>query len=130
MAGSVPFRPDTNIGPIAKQIMEMSIEDDADMVRMCILMRDLANGCAAVIDVGADEIYDALYQYDKGKRMLNARRPRQITAPIRHYASMVRFAHRFMFKVIRLYRKLYADDIANQNAAKRKNKFTPGRKAS
>lgn len=127
---AVSFRPDTNIGPIAKQIMEMTVQDDADMTRMCILMRDLANGCAAVIDCGADEIYDALYQYDRGKKMLNARRPRRVVAPIRHFAAGMRFGHRFMFKAIQTYRKLYAPDISEQNSSKRKAKFTPGRKAS
>lgn len=127
---AVAFRPDTNIGPIAKQIMDMTVADDADLHKMCLLMRDLANGCAAVIDAGADEIYDALYQYDRKKKLLNARRPQKVVSPIRHYASGLRFAHRFMMKAIMTYRKHYSEDISNENAAKRKTNFQPGRKAS
>ena len=126
--GTLKFEPDKDIGNLAKRIRENPVADDGDIARKLIDMRDLAQATAAVMDIGADAIFTALWKYDKGKKVLSARRPHKVVAPIRHFSSGMRFAHRFMMKSLRTYQKEYAEDIVQENAAKSKSTFKPGRR--
>jgi hypothetical protein len=124
----INFAPEKDIASLSKRIKEADITDDGDLYRMVMDLRDLGQACAAIMDIGADTVFTTLWKYDKGKRFLGRRRPHKVVAPIRHFASGMRFGHRFMMKVLRVYRKQYAEEITLNQAGKSKSTFNPGRK--
>lgn len=117
------------IGTTASKIADYEIKSDADIAQLCMLMRDFAQQCGAVIDMGADNIYTALFMYDRRKKRFGKSRAERVVRPIRHFASGMRFAHRFMMRAVLTYRKEYAEDINAANANTRKSSFQPGKAA-
>jgi hypothetical protein len=120
------FEPDKDIASLAKRIREAPVAGDDDIAQKLNDLENLAKVTAVLMDVGADAIFTALWKYDKSKKRLNSRRPHKIVNPLRHMAAGQRFAHRFTSKAWRTYKKEYAEDIVNENAAKSKSTFKPG----
>lgn len=125
-AASLKFEPEKDIGNLAKRIREADIHGDDDIARLIDDVENLAKVTAVLMDVAADTIFTALWSYDKEKKRLNSRRPHKVVSSLRHLASGTRFVHRFTAKAWRTYKKEYAEDIVNENAAKKKSAFKPG----
>ena len=117
------------LGTTASKIADFEIRTDADIAQLCMLMRDFAQQCGAVIDMGADNIYTALYLYDRQKKRFGKSRAERVVRPIRHFAAGMRFAHRFMMRAVLTYRKEYAEDINAANSNSKKPAFQPGKAA-
>lgn len=116
-----------NVGSIAREAMDMEVDDDADLARKMVKGRDFFMASAAVTDALADDIYDALYDYDKGRKStFGTMRAKAVVRPLRLFAASQRQGHRVSMAVVRLYQKKYAEDIAANRATKRKTKFNPG----
>jgi hypothetical protein len=119
-----------SVGTMASKIMDYEIKSDADIAQLAMLMRDFAQACGAVIDTGGDQIYTALFMYDRQRKRFGKTRAERVVRPIRHFASGMRFAHRFMMRAVLTYRKEYAEDINEANASKKKAAFQPGGQAA
>jgi hypothetical protein len=117
------------VGTMAAKIMDYEVKDDADIAQLAMLMRDFAQACGAVIDVGGDNIYTALFMYDRQKKRIGKTRAEKVVRPIRHFAAGMRFSHRFMMRAVLTYRKEYAEDINAAHATKHKPAFKPGKAA-
>jgi hypothetical protein len=121
----------SNVGSHAREVMDLEINDDSDLARKMVKHRDFTMSAAAVIDAVADDIYDALYDYDKGRKAtFGTVRAKAVVRPLRLFAASMRQGHRVSMAVVRLYQKKYAEDIAANRASKRKSKFNPGGKAA
>jgi hypothetical protein len=119
-----------SVGSMAAKIMDYEIRDDADLAQLAMLMRDFAQACGNVIDAGGDNIYTALFMYDRQRKRFGKSRAERVVRPIRHFAAGMRFAHRFMMRAVLTYRKEYAEDINAATAAKTKPAFQPGKAAA
>lgn len=116
-----------NVGSHAREAMDLEVNDDADLARKMVKNRDFCMSAAAVVDAVADDVFDALYDYDKGrKNKFGAMRAKTVVRPLRLFAASMRQGHRVSMAVVRLYQKKYAEDIAANRASKRKSKFNPG----
>jgi len=119
----------STVGTMASKIADYEINSDADIAQLAMLMRDFAQGCGAIIDMGGDNIYTALFLYDRQKKRFGKTRAERVVRPIRHFAATMRFSHRFMMRTVLNYRKEYAEDINAATASKRKSNFEPGKAA-
>ena len=119
-----------SVGAMAGKIMDFEVKDDADIAALCMLMRDFAQACGNVIDMGGDQIYTSLFMYDRRHKRFGKTRAMRVVQPIRHFAAGMRFAHRFMMRAVLTYRKQYAEDINQAQAAKQKQAFKPGGQAA
>jgi hypothetical protein len=116
-----------NVGSHAREVMDLEIEDDADLARKMVKNRDFCMSAAAVVDAVADDVFDALYDYDKGRKTrYGTMRAKAVVRPLRLFAASMRQGHRVSMAVVRLYQKKYAEDIAANRATKRKSTFNPG----
>jgi hypothetical protein len=118
-----------NVGSHAREAMDLEVNDDADLARKMVKGRDFAMSAAAVVDALADDVFDALYDYDKGRKTkFGTMRAKAVVRPLRLFAASIRQGHRVSMAVVRLYNKKYAEDIAANRASKRRTKFNPGGK--
>lgn len=118
-----------SVGAMASRLADYEINNDADIAQGAMLARDFALAAANILDAFGDNVYTALFMYDRQTRRIGRTRAQRVVAPLRHYTRGVRFAHRFMMAVVLKYRKEYAEDINAANAGKRKQKFQPGKAA-
>lgn len=123
-----------NLSALDSKARTHDIDGDDDLSSIMCILRDLALGTADTWDAVADRIQDRLNDYDRGQRgRFGLRRSKLVVAPLRHFAAGLRLAHRFAFKVMTVYRREYAPDIAENNARNRaeggKKPFKPGRAA-
>ena len=117
----------SNVGSHAREVIDLEIDDDADLARKMVKNRDFCMSAAAVVDSVADDVFDALYDYDKGRKTkFGTTRAKAVVRPLRLFAASMRQGHRVSMAVVRLYQKKYAEDIAANRATKRKTKFNPG----
>lgn len=115
------------VGSYAREAMDLEVNDSADISRKMDKHTDFTFSAASVIDSLADDIYDALYDYDMGRKApFRTVRAKAVIRPLRLFAASMRQGHRVSMAVVRLYNKKYAEDIAAARAAKRKTKFNPG----
>jgi len=121
-----------NVGSYARAAMDLEINDDADLARKMVTCRDFSMSAAAVVDSVADDVFDALYDYDRGQRgsLFRTVRAKAVVRPLRLFAASMRQGHRVCMAVVRVYQKKYAEDIAANRSAKRKTKFNPGGKTA
>jgi hypothetical protein len=128
MATATAFNPTASLAACAKKVAENPVTDDADIANKLNDIRDMMQAAATVADVGLDSIYTAIYNYDKSKGLRATERANKVVKYGRYYTKSVRFAHRFMMKCWNTYQKSFAADIAEENAAKAKTAFKPGRR--
>jgi hypothetical protein len=116
-----------NVGQHARTAMDLEVNNDADLAQKMVRTRDFTMSAAAVVDSVADDVFDALYDYDGSRKApFRTVRAKAVVRPLRVFAASMRQGHRVCMAVVRIYQKKYAEDIAANRAAKRKSTFNPG----
>lgn len=110
----------------ATKLIQVEFGDDEDISRFAELYREYWISAAAVGHTGVDNLYTALWNYDREHKRFGTTRAERVTRRLRGIPDHAMHAHRPAFLMVQQYRREYAEDIEMNSRSKQATKFRPG----
>jgi hypothetical protein len=124
---SIPNASPGVLAAAATKLIQVEFINDEDVSRFAELYREYWLAASAVGHTGVDNLYTALWHYDREHKRFGTTRAERVTRPLRGIPDHAQNAHRAAMQMVLKYRREYAEDI-EMNSRKPKTAFRPGDK--
>ena len=110
----------------ASKLLVAEFHSDEDISMGAVMYREYWLATAVVGHTFADNLYTALWEYDREHKRFGSTRAQRVVKPLRELPDHAQMAHRPAMNMVLKYQREYAEDIELNSRPKQARPFRPG----